>query len=228
MNPHLTTNQTRLPGAARRAFTLIELLTVISIIAVLAALLIPTLAAISRQKYISAAKGELGQVQAAIDSYKAKYGSYPPSNPGSAQTNQLYYELSGTTHAGNTFTTLDGQQSVDAGTLTTVFGAAGIVNCTHGSGEDAVPAKNFLLGLKPGQAGNLPLASGGAVTLLISSVRGLDAKYQPVGQADTIPFCYNSFNPTNNPGSYDLWIDLSIAHKTNRISNWSRQVQILP
>ena len=123
---------------------------------------------------------------------------------------------------------MDGQQSVDAGTLTTVFGAAGIVNCSHGSGEDAVPAKNFLLGLKPGQLGNLPLAGGGAVALLISSVRGLDTQYQPVGQPDTIPFCYNSVNPTNNPGSYDLWIDLSIAHKTNRISNWSRQVQILP
>ena len=31
---------------------------------------------------------------------------------------------------------------------------------------------------------------------------------------------------TNNPGSYDLWIQLSIAGKNNLICNWSEQVQI--
>ncbi len=31
---------------------------------------------------------------------------------------------------------------------------------------------------------------------------------------------------TNNPGSYDLWIQLSIAGKTNLICNWSKQIQI--
>ena len=40
------------------------------------------------------------------------------------------------------------------------------------------------------------------------------------------PWRYNSSNPTNNPGSYDLWIQLKIAGKTNLICNWSKQVQI--
>jgi hypothetical protein len=40
------------------------------------------------------------------------------------------------------------------------------------------------------------------------------------------PWRYNSSNPTNNPGSYDLWVQLSIAGKTNLICNWSKQVQI--
>lgn len=214
---------------ARRGFTLIELLTVISIIAILAALLIPALSSLSKQKYIKTATAELGQIQAAIDSYHAKYGSYPPSSTNGVQVSQLYYELSGTTYnqAGSTYTTLDGQVNVKAADVANVFGAGGIVNCSKGSGEDAVPAKNFLLGLKPGQLGVISAGSG-TVTLLVTSLRGLDPAYKPLGQLDLVPFCYNSINPTNNPGSYDLWIDLSISHKTNRISSWSRQVQVLP
>ena len=214
---------------ARRGFTLIELLTVISIIAILAAFLITALQGVGRQKYINTAKAELGQIQAAIDSYHAKYGSYPPSSTNSVQVSQLFYELSGTTYnqAGSTYTTLDGQVTIKAADVANVFGAGGIINCTKGSGEDAAPAKNFLLGLKPGQLG-IVTAGSGTVTLLVSSLRGLDPAYQPLGHLDLIPFCYNSVNPTNNPGSYDLWIDLSISHKTNRISNWSRQVQTVP
>ncbi len=213
---------------ARRGFTLIELLTVISIIAVLAALLIPALSSLSKRKYITTAQAELGQIQAAIDSYHAKYGSYPPSSANGVLLHQLFYELSGTTYnpVNKTYTTLDGQYIVLAADLNTVFGVAGIVNCSKGSGEDAAPARNFLLGLKPGMIGTNSAGTGG-VAFLMTSLRGLDPTYTPLG-ANTIdvnPFRYNSVNPTNNPGTYDLWIDLPISHKTNRISNWSRQVQ---
>jgi hypothetical protein len=37
------------------------------------------------------------------------------------------------------------------------------------------------------------------------------------------PIRYNSSSPTNNPNSYDLWIDVVIDGKTNRISNWSKE-----
>ncbi len=40
------------------------------------------------------------------------------------------------------------------------------------------------------------------------------------------PWRYNSANPTNNPGSYDLYIQLRIAAKNYLICNWSKQVQI--
>ena len=39
------------------------------------------------------------------------------------------------------------------------------------------------------------------------------------------PWRYNSSNPTNNPGAYDLWVQLSISGKTNLICNWNKQVQ---
>jgi hypothetical protein len=38
---------------------------------------------------------------------------------------------------------------------------------------------------------------------------------------------YVSSNPTNNPTSYDLWVDLLIGGKTNRVSNWSKDPQIV-
>jgi hypothetical protein len=41
------------------------------------------------------------------------------------------------------------------------------------------------------------------------------------------PWHYNSSNPTNNPGSYDLWMDFISQGKTNRVSNWSKDPQIV-
>jgi len=38
---------------------------------------------------------------------------------------------------------------------------------------------------------------------------------------------YNSSSPTNNPGTYDLWIDVIIDGKTNRFSNWSHNPVIV-
>ena len=99
---------------------------------------------------------------------------------------------------------------------------AGIVNVSKGGGEDAVPAKNFLTGLKEKQINNY--VSNGIVpntTVLITSVGGPDDNYKPLGVSALNPFSYNSTNPTNNPSSYDLWVDLVIGGKTNRINNWN-------
>ena len=62
------------------AFTLIELLTVIAIIGLLAALLFPVLKGIKRQQYIRNATAEMEQMETAIERYKAAYGFYPPDN----------------------------------------------------------------------------------------------------------------------------------------------------
>jgi len=35
------------------------------------------------------------------------------------------------------------------------------------------------------------------------------------------PWRYNSSNPRYNPKSYDLWIDVTVGGKTNRVCNWS-------
>src|SRR5258708_18673962 len=82
----------------KTGFTLVELLTVMAIIGVLAAFTIPVMSAVTRTKYINTTKAEMAQLEAAIDSYHTVYGFYPPSNPGNVLINQLYYELEGTTN----------------------------------------------------------------------------------------------------------------------------------
>jgi prepilin-type N-terminal cleavage/methylation domain-containing protein len=215
-------------------FTLIELLVVIAIMAALAALLLPVVGAVKKHQYIFSAQAEMAKLETAIDRYKATYGFYPPDNrqsPPNPTINQLYYELVGTTNAdvnSPSYRPLDGQGLTlsDATYVGNGFGVGGIMNCSKpGGGEDAATAKNFLPDLKPNQMGTTT-SHGVPVTILITADGGPDVTYMPLGQSGINPWRYNSSNPTNNPGSYDLWVQLSIAGKTNLICNWSKQVQI--
>ena len=222
---------------SRHAFTLIELLVVIAIMATLAALLLPVVGAVKKRQYLFNAQAEMAKLETAIDRYKAAYGFYPPSpttpptaGNSSSLYNQLFYELAGTTGDGNNYTNLDGSDIIKATDVPLAFpGIGGFINCTKaGAGEDSPKARNFLPDLKPNQIARYCTNYNNTfgVTLIISSVGGPDAKYQPLGQPDLNPWRYNSSNPTNNPGSYELWIQLSIGGKTNLICNWTKQVQI--
>ncbi len=176
---------------------------------------------------------EMAQLETAIDNYKSVYGFYPPSNTntfndiGWARTNQLYFELSGTTNEGADFQTLDYSATISSGNAGSFFSVDGFVNCNKpGAGEDAPKAKNFLPDLKPNQIVTLMTNANEAVKIIASSVGGPDQNYQPLGFQGANPWRYNSYNPANNPGSYDLWVQLSIANKKYLICNWSKQVQI--
>ena len=137
-------------------FTLVELLVVISIIAILAAFIFPALSAVKRRQYINQTQAELGQLETAIDNYKTTYGFYPPGNPKYDPTNPatrndtmfspLYFELLGTTNINNaTYQTLDGSASIAVSALavsTSPLGVGGFVNCSKpGAGEDAPAAR---------------------------------------------------------------------------------------
>lgn len=212
-------NQTFLPSRDR-AFTLIELLVVIAVIAILAALIFPAGAAIKKGATIKKAQAELLQVETAINSYKAKYGHFPPDNPTNQMLNTLYFELVGTTLKGTDFVTLDGAATYNPGT----FGL-GIVNCTKGAGDEGAPAVKFLTELKPGQYGETSVGSG--VRLLTCSVSWPNNLAYPLASNPGLnPWHYVSSAATNNPGSYDLWTEVLISGKTNIISNWSKQPQI--
>jgi prepilin-type N-terminal cleavage/methylation domain-containing protein len=223
------------------AFTLIELLVVIAIIAVLAALIFPAAGAIKRRATLTKVQTEMKLVTTALDFYKEKLSFYPPDNPTPVTDtryygvlNQLYYELSGTELSGNpsTYKTLDGAEQIVATAVTTGFGAnvAGFVNCTKGAGgDDSAAAKSFLLSLKPGQLG-LTTNNGVRLKLLACSVPWPNNQsFQPVPSNPGLnPWRYVSSNPTNNPGAYDLWVDVLLAGKTYRIGNWSQQPQVVP
>jgi hypothetical protein len=142
--------------------------------------------------------------------------------------NQLYYELAGTTNNEVNFVTLDGGAQIPVASVNTAFGTGGFLNCNSAnkSSENSQMAKSFLSDLKPQQVATTTVNGVANVTLLIGSVGGPDQAYKPLGASDLNPWRYNSSNPTNNPGAYDLYIQLVIGGKTNLVCNWSKQVQI--
>jgi prepilin-type N-terminal cleavage/methylation domain-containing protein len=212
-------------------FTLIELLVVISIIALLAALIIPIGGRLMQNAAKKRAYTELQQVVTAIESYKSKLGFYPPDNPANYAAGPLYYELAGCRRAGGGFTTLDGVVSISVANLTNYLGATGIMNASSATGsDDETTAATFIRDIKPGQYGERIVAGVERVRVLGTSVPG-QLVWPPLPQQLTDisinPFRYNSSNPANNPTSYDLWVDVIVGGKTNRISNWSSKPQVL-
>lgn len=211
-----------------RAFTLIELLVVIAIISLLAAMIIPITGAVNRNRFRAKARAELTQVETAIENYKTKIGHYPPDNPGNPFTNQLYYELLGTTNNNGVFWTIDGSASLAAGQFPQTYGpnVTGFINTSQGSTDEARPATSFLTGLKPNQVGQYP---NWPAKFLVCSIPypPVNPQWYPLGVPGLNPFRYNSSNPTNNPKSFDLWVDIIIAGKTNRVCNWSKDPVIV-
>ena len=218
-NTHRSTFRT--PHSAHRtgrAFTLVELLVVISIIVVLAAATFPAVGTAKIAIMRARARSELAQIETAIERYKQKLGYYPPDNAPNWATNQLFYELLGTANSGGIYQTLDQSAQIGAAILPTTFGpnVTGFMNCTRG-GDDGLPgAVAFLKGLKPAQF----LAIPNGYTTLGTSLDGPFVFQNAIG-VKLNPWRYNSSSPRYNPKSFDLWIDVMAGSKTNRISNWS-------
>jgi len=210
----------------RHAFSLIELLIVISVIALLAGLTFPAVRAAKISVMRGRVRSEMIQVETAIERYKDKLGYYPPDNGTNYARNQLYYELLGTTNIGTVaapvYVTLDGSAKISD--LNTAFGpgVTGFMNCARpGRGDDAPSAVPCLSNLKSGQMLLLTNTSHPQlVTILVCGLEGPQEPSNP-GLTSVSPWRYNSSNPHFNPKTFDLWIDIIAGGKTNRISNWS-------
>ena len=221
----------------RGAYTLVEMLIVIAIIGVLAAMTFPAMRGIKAAQIRTRARGELVKVETAIENYKTKQGYYPPDSAPNYVVNQLYYELLGTTNVGTAgapvYQTLDGSARISAATFSSVFSTnvSGIMNCTRGGGGDeGASARAYLNNLKPSQF--LTITNGvsptPACTVLGAALVGPQMLGNYGTQLSSInPWRYNSSSPRYNTKSFDLWIDVSINGKTYRICNWSDQPLIV-
>lgn len=82
-------------SGSRSAFTLIEMLVVISIIAVLASILVPVLASSRKRAKITQARHEMSNIEAAVANYQSTYtlAPIPKPLPGDAKS-ELDYSFS--------------------------------------------------------------------------------------------------------------------------------------
>ena len=180
---------------ARRAFSLIEMLVVIAIIGLLAALVVGGASHFRETSVRAKVQTELNQVVSAIESYHKKYGFYPQGNGASSPDPvkaPLYYELTGTEAAAP---------------VIAYFGVKGIVNELGKEGQNffsniGIEGKNYKV--VPNVPAN-PL-------VLTAGYKGPDG--------DVNPWRYVSKNPTNNTETYDLWAEVLVGNKKIVIGNW--------
>lgn len=198
-------------------FTLVELLVVIAIIGLLAGLIIGLAGVVNKKKQLARVNVELKALETAIESYKEKLGSYPPDNTNNCARNQLFYELAGTTlegPPGATYfqLTVIGNERIPQNQVATYFTVGGFAN----SGTSLENVHNFL---KSGLLKHAQINATPPIQVLTVPVDGpnplTDVSGKPVNT-----WRYVSTNPTNNPGSYDLWAEIKVGGKTNVIGNW--------
>ncbi|HJO53998.1 MAG TPA: prepilin-type N-terminal cleavage/methylation domain-containing protein, partial [Verrucomicrobiota bacterium] len=117
-------------SGGRRGFTLVELLVVIVIIGILASLVVGLSGTASRKMRESRTRAELTAIGTAIESYKAKFGHYPPCNPKDPALNSLYYELTGCLYSPGRKTFRDPMSGVvmNVQTIKEHFGVEGFIN----------------------------------------------------------------------------------------------------
>jgi prepilin-type N-terminal cleavage/methylation domain-containing protein len=214
----------------RCGFTLIELLVVIAIICVLASMIVSAFRWAGSGPKIAVAQVELAQMETAIQDYKLKLGFYPPDNPDRPEMNPLWFELQGTTNNGVNYVTLDASGQILLTDINSKFSRQGFANTSirARSTDQAGAPMSFLKNLSAKQTGE-PDPANPLIKILTCSVQWpAGSSSEPFPGTTLNPWRYVSSHPTNNTGSYDLWVDLVIGGKTYRISNWSKKPEIVP
>jgi prepilin-type N-terminal cleavage/methylation domain-containing protein len=185
-----------------RAFTLMEMLVVIGVIAILAGILVGALPSITGKRVRSRVTAEMTAIESVIEGYKQKKGFYPPGTNVTRPT--LYYELTG--------------QAITDPIVKTFFGLPPEGQIVNSGAEDSF---NFYKNIPPSQivktnlSGNPnntdPNREG---TLFAVRTRAADGSDAAVWQYDSVS------DTRHNHDSFDLWVDVMVNGKTNRIGNW--------
>ena len=83
------TEQNQTNRQRRRAFTLVEMLLVVTIIGILAALVIPKIMGRSEQARVTAAHADISGIKTALDAFEVDNGYYPKGKNGLADLVQM-------------------------------------------------------------------------------------------------------------------------------------------
>ena len=226
---------------SKEAFTIVELLVVISIIALLAGLVVGLAGMASSKSKEARVRAEMNQLIADIDGYYAVFRQYPPDNvidPGkktvNPHINQLYYELTGTVVKRPdkdkddrfVFEIPGSEETLPAQTVLSLFHAEGFINAAMRAAEIRYKAS-----FRSSQRRRINPPPTEVLAIPVDWPKGVPNPAFPSGSNPELlrinPWRYVSTNPTNNPGSYDLWAEYVIGRKTNVIGNWSRETIVL-
>jgi type II secretory pathway pseudopilin PulG len=177
------------------AFTVLELLVVITIIVILAGLILATAGYVQKQGARSRAASEIASISAALESYKADNGIYP-RGPATATT------IGSTTIPANITDTLDPRTSGNPATPT--YSQASLYLYTQLSGDStgsrSASGKSYMA-FKPNML--LPRGGTGTVTA-ISDPFGYSYGYSTAQAAN--PGGSAGYNPT-----YDVWSTVGLT-----------------
>lgn len=217
------------PTSGVAGFSLIELLTVIAIIAVLAGIAMGLTSAARNARVNSRGQSELQQIATAIEAYKADRNAFPPDHalPAGSQNridpviNQLFYELRGLDVVNGAFQVKGGRESLQPDAVRAVFGRGGFLNA---SADPSEPAGSYL---DPKASGVQRVSVRGvAVDLLVTPFSWPQnapdaaplASYGDTSRAN--PWRYVSTSATNNAGGYDLWMEVWVGKDKRTFKNW--------
>jgi prepilin-type N-terminal cleavage/methylation domain-containing protein len=235
------------------AFTLIEMLTVIAVIGLLAALVAGLSGAVGPKSRQNRIRAELNQLVTAIENYAVDFGHYPPdhvlqlnpSNPNAplvdSVTNQLFYELSGVIvdNVNRQFHTEGQTETITTGTVKNFFNTDGFVNAR----TDPKKRPRAYFQPRPSQYAEISRPPNPDVEVLVVPVKWplnhpsgvlFSSPIQPPSSVPPAeqnrlrqvnPWHYVSTRPTNNVTSFDLWAEWVEGKQVKILSNWNPDPQ---
>jgi hypothetical protein len=157
----------------------------------------------------------------AIGAYKEQFGVYPPDHVLSRQpvlvdpiTNTLFYELSGVVYnPTNKSFELEGLESAEGEYVKHFFQCDGLTNSAL-KGHDV---KHFL---ERGSVTPRQLHDDPDVFVLGFFMTDQSLRPEVRWEIDVGSWRYVSTSPTNNPGKFDLWIDVQTKNQKVTVGNW--------